>query len=96
MEHPVGLPLCWCRDRGVCRDTRRGLLSRRFSPRDRVAVVAPFPIAMVSRRPRGTRQYLCCLGCFRGSGWGVGVCPRAGLPLGPLGGERDRLPGCVQ
>ncbi|MQL97910.1 hypothetical protein Taro_030613 [Colocasia esculenta] len=64
--------------------------------RDRVAVAVPFPVTMVSRRPRGTQQYLCCLRCFCGSGWSVGVCPRASLPLGPSGGERDRLPHCVQ
>ncbi|MQL96771.1 hypothetical protein Taro_029458 [Colocasia esculenta] len=48
-----------------------------FPCHDRVAVAVPFLIVMVSQRPWRTRQYLCCLGCFRGSGWGVGVCPRA-------------------
>ncbi|MQL88273.1 hypothetical protein Taro_020827 [Colocasia esculenta] len=115
MEHPVGLPLCWCRDRGVRRDTRRGVclvehdlivtrwsiairiaVATHFPVATRVAVAVPFPITMVSRRPRGTRQCLCVPRVFRGSGWGVGVCPRAGLPSGPSGGEHGRLPGCVQ
>ncbi|MQL70057.1 hypothetical protein Taro_002373 [Colocasia esculenta] len=45
---------------------------------------------MVLRRTRRVRQDLVCLRCFRGRGWRVGVCPRAGLPLGPSGRERGR------
>ncbi|MQM09309.1 hypothetical protein Taro_042179, partial [Colocasia esculenta] len=61
-----------------------------------VAIAVPFPITMVSQRPRGTQQCECVPRVFRGSGWGVGVCPRADLPLGPSRGEHGRLPHCVQ
>ncbi|MQL81617.1 hypothetical protein Taro_014075 [Colocasia esculenta] len=47
-------------------------------------VAVPFPFAMVSRRLRGSRQYLCCLECFPWPRLCVGVCPRAGLPLRTL------------
>ncbi|MQM02877.1 hypothetical protein Taro_035648 [Colocasia esculenta] len=79
---------CSYRDKVFCRDA--------LPHRDKVAVAVPFLIAMVSRWPRRSRQYLCCLGCFHGSSWVVGMFPRAGLPLGPSGGERGRLPSCIQ
>ncbi|MQM23686.1 hypothetical protein Taro_056753 [Colocasia esculenta] len=64
MEHSVGLPLCWCRDRGVRRNTRRGVYPGRcrdaLPRRDRVAVAVPFPVAMSRLALRtfwwGTRQ----------------------------------------
>ncbi|MQM09042.1 hypothetical protein Taro_041906 [Colocasia esculenta] len=41
MEHPVGLPLCWCRDRGARCDTRRGVCSVGC---DLIATCLPVPI----------------------------------------------------
>ncbi|MQL92173.1 hypothetical protein Taro_024794 [Colocasia esculenta] len=35
---------------------------------------------MRSQQARRARQDLVCVGCFRGHGWRVGVCPRAGQP----------------
>ncbi|MQM17278.1 hypothetical protein Taro_050247 [Colocasia esculenta] len=46
------------------------------------------PTLVVSR---GVTLFRCfvvlCSRCFRGRGWHVGVCPRAGVPLGPSGGN---------
>ncbi|MQL96791.1 hypothetical protein Taro_029470 [Colocasia esculenta] len=71
-----------------------------------VTTLCPVAIGLPSRCPSPSRWYhdglggrdstCVCLGCFCGSGLGVGVCPKAGLPLRPSGGECDRLPGCVQ
>ncbi|MQL99720.1 hypothetical protein Taro_032446 [Colocasia esculenta] len=50
-----------------------------------VHVTVALPVAMVSQRVRRVQQHLACLRWFRGLGWHVGVCPKAGLPLGPSG-----------
>ncbi|MQL76012.1 hypothetical protein Taro_008386 [Colocasia esculenta] len=68
---------------GSCRDA--------LPCRDLALVTVALPVVMGSRRVRSVRQDLVCLGCFRGCGWRVGMCPRAGLPLGPFGGERGRV-----
>ncbi|MQM22415.1 hypothetical protein Taro_055467 [Colocasia esculenta] len=59
-------------------------------------VAVALTVAMISRWLRRARQDLVCLGCFRGHGWHVGVCPRAGCALGTFWLERGRLPPCVQ
>ncbi|MQM01392.1 hypothetical protein Taro_034147 [Colocasia esculenta] len=41
-------------------------------------VAVALTVAIPSRWLRRARQDLVCLGCFRGYGWHVGVCPRAG------------------
>ncbi|MQL77600.1 hypothetical protein Taro_010013 [Colocasia esculenta] len=80
-----------------CRLSRPVLLSRQeycrdaFPWRDLLVAVA-LPVAMGSRRARRARQDLVFLGCFRGHGWHVGVCPRAGCALRTIWWECDRLP----
>ncbi|MQM13262.1 hypothetical protein Taro_046188 [Colocasia esculenta] len=69
-----------------------GALSRR----DLGLVAVALTIAMVSRRLRRAQQNLVCLGCFRGHGWRVGVCPRAECALSTFWWEHGRLPPCVQ
>ncbi|MQM06133.1 hypothetical protein Taro_038953 [Colocasia esculenta] len=53
MEHPVGLPLYWCRDHGMHRDTRRGvcpvgrdLIVMRWPVAIRITFATHFPIAI--------------------------------------------------
>ncbi|MQM06421.1 hypothetical protein Taro_039245 [Colocasia esculenta] len=69
----------------------RGALSRR----DLGPVAVALAVAMVLRRLRRVQQDLVCLGCFRGHGWHVGVCPRAGCALRTFWWERGRLPPCI-
>ncbi|MQL73275.1 hypothetical protein Taro_005632 [Colocasia esculenta] len=66
MEHPVGLPLCWCRDRGARRDTRRGvcpvgrdLIGMRFPVVTGFAVtmLRPVTIGLLSRCLSPSRWY---------------------------------------
>ncbi|MQM21927.1 hypothetical protein Taro_054974 [Colocasia esculenta] len=81
----------------------RGLLSYRdkslswlaFSARPGLVAVAP-TIAMVSRWLKGVRHGLVCLECFRGHGWRVDMCPRAGCALRTFWWECGRLPLYVQ
>ncbi|MQL91812.1 hypothetical protein Taro_024423 [Colocasia esculenta] len=73
--------------------SRPGSLSRQGSYRDLLPhrdlalVAVALPVALPSRRLRRAREHLVCLGCFRGRSWHVDVCPKAGLPLGPSGGN---------
>ncbi|MQL91653.1 hypothetical protein Taro_024268 [Colocasia esculenta] len=68
MEHPVGLPLYWCRDRRARRDTRRGvgpvgrdLIAMRLPVPIRVAVAMSFPVetGFLSRCATQARQGGC-------------------------------------
>ncbi|MQM05548.1 hypothetical protein Taro_038361 [Colocasia esculenta] len=48
----------------------------------RVAITVPFPIAMVSRQPRGTQQYLCVPRVFPWFRLGCRSVPQGWLALG--------------
>ncbi|MQL94292.1 hypothetical protein Taro_026948, partial [Colocasia esculenta] len=72
------------------------LLSRPASPSQQGLVAVGLTVAMVSRWLRRVRQDLVCLGCFRGHGWRVGVCPRAECAHRTFEWERGRLPPCIQ
>ncbi|MQM20103.1 hypothetical protein Taro_053118, partial [Colocasia esculenta] len=48
-----------------------------LSRHDLGLVAVALTVAMISRRLMRVRQDLVCLGCFRGHGWRVGMCPRA-------------------
>ncbi|MQL73283.1 hypothetical protein Taro_005643 [Colocasia esculenta] len=92
----------------VCLSAGVATTVRVATPEDAFAIATLCPVAtgLLSQCPSpsrwyhdglgGTRQCLCVPRVFRGSDWGVGVCPRVGLPLGPSGRERGRLPRCVQ
>ncbi|MQL96785.1 hypothetical protein Taro_029463 [Colocasia esculenta] len=88
MGHPMGLPLCWCRDRGVRRDTRRGVCPDRCrdacSCRDRVVVRTLRPVAtgLLSRCPSPSRWYR------DGLGGRYNTCVASGVPWFRLGCRR--------
>ncbi|MQL71044.1 hypothetical protein Taro_003380 [Colocasia esculenta] len=82
MEHPVGLPLYWCRDRRARRDTRRGVgpvgrdlivtrlvVATRFLvvTRFAVATLCPATIRLVSRCPSPSRWVGFALRTFCGA-----------------------------
>ncbi|MQL76484.1 hypothetical protein Taro_008883 [Colocasia esculenta] len=93
MEHSTGLPLCWCRDHGVRRDTRRGLC-----PVGRDLIVT----RLLSRCPSPSRWYRDGLGgrnsacvCLRCSvvPFGVLVCaPGLAFPQDLQVGNAEALP----
>ncbi|MQL90843.1 hypothetical protein Taro_023447 [Colocasia esculenta] len=76
--------------------TRIGGCHDALPRRIRVRVAAPFPVAMVSRRPVGARQCLWVPRVFPWPGCVSACAPGQALPLGPSGRERGRLPPCVQ
>ncbi|MQM10592.1 hypothetical protein Taro_043488 [Colocasia esculenta] len=67
--------------------SRQGSCRDEPAHRDAVLVAVALLVVIPSRRPSRSRQHLVSLGCFRGRGWRVGVCSRAGVPLGPSGGN---------
>ncbi|MQM13179.1 hypothetical protein Taro_046102 [Colocasia esculenta] len=86
MEHPMGLPLCWCRDHDVRRDTRRGvcpvghnLIPTRCPVTIRITVVTRFPIA--TRYLVATRLLSRCLSPSRWYRDGLGG--RVSAPCAP-------------
>ncbi|MQL68624.1 hypothetical protein Taro_000901, partial [Colocasia esculenta] len=99
---PLGRDLIAMRLAVAIRLSRRASRSRQdfyrgaFLPGRNRAVAVPFPVVMVSRRPWGSRQYLCCLRCFCGPGCVSACAPGQALPLEPSGRERGWLPPCVQ
>ncbi|MQM06282.1 hypothetical protein Taro_039103 [Colocasia esculenta] len=93
MEHPVGLPLCWCRDRGAYRDTRRGVcpvgrdhIAMHWPVAIRIAVATHFPIttgfAIATRFPVATELLSQCPSSSQWYRDSLGGCDSACVCLG--------------